>query len=334
MILFILFSVYLVWPYFPAIAMGGVLAAVLFPLHERSLQKGWSTGRSVSTLTFAGVLVILIPVSLLILLGTKAAIEKIPAYVHDLGEGQAGFLQGMPLVDWVQQTLEPYVHVDLADLKSNLRDFAQKVISQAGVLLSGLLSSIPKLALQLALTVVSAVFFLLESHRIGYLVKTNPLFSYVETKQLIRSFQGLCSSMVLATVVTGFAQAIVIGIGALIAGVSNVTLIAFAVFMMSFIPVVGSAPLTFALAALQFLQSGVTSGVIMIVFAIMAAMVDNFVRPWVMGSGSSMHPLVAIVSVIAGLEAFGFPGLFLGPLVIGLTIDMFRVISTPKAPAH
>lgn len=313
--------------------MGAVLAVVLLPLHERLLSRGWSQTRSVVSLTTFGALVLLIPLSLLILLGTKAAIEKIPGYMHEI-ENQTGFLQGMSFVDWFQQTLEPYFHVDLADLKANLKDAAQKVFTQAGTLLSRLVSSIPNLLLQMALTIVSAVFFLLESHRIGYLARTNPLFSRSETNQLIRSFQGLCSSMVLATVVTGFAQALVIGVGALAAGLSNVTLISFAVLMMSFIPVVGSAPLTFSLAAIQFLQNGVTPGVVMLVSALVATMVDNFVRPWVMGSGSSMHPLVAIVSVIAGLDAFGFPGLFLGPVVIGLSIDMFRITTIPKAPAH
>jgi hypothetical protein len=42
-------------------------------------------------------------------------------------------------------------------------------------------------------------------------------------------------------------------------------------------------------------------------------MVDNFIKPWLIGFGIQMPMLLTILGVFGGLIAFGFLGLFIGP---------------------
>lgn len=55
--------------------------------------------------------------------------------------------------------------------------------------------------------------------------------------------------------------------------------------------------------------------------------VDNFIRPYFISEGSKVHMLVAFIGGVGGLAAWGFLGLFLGPLIVTLFVfflDSYR----------
>jgi predicted PurR-regulated permease PerM len=51
---------------------------------------------------------------------------------------------------------------------------------------------------------------------------------------------------------------------------------------------------------------------------------DNFLRPMLISGRAEVPTLAVFVGVIGGLSAFGFIGLFLGPIVLGLLVALFR----------
>jgi len=52
--------------------------------------------------------------------------------------------------------------------------------------------------------------------------------------------------------------------------------------------------------------------------------VDNFLRPMLISGRSELPTLAVFIGVMGGLSAFGFIGLFLGPIVLGLLVALFR----------
>ena len=52
--------------------------------------------------------------------------------------------------------------------------------------------------------------------------------------------------------------------------------------------------------------------------------VDNFLRPFLISGRAEVPTLAVFIGVIGGLAAFGFIGLFLGPIVLGLLVALFR----------
>ena len=52
--------------------------------------------------------------------------------------------------------------------------------------------------------------------------------------------------------------------------------------------------------------------------------VDNFLRPMLISGRAEVPTLAVFVGVMGGLSAFGFIGLFLGPIVLGLLVALFR----------
>jgi predicted PurR-regulated permease PerM len=76
-----------------------------------------------------------------------------------------------------------------------------------------------------------------------------------------------------------------------------------------------------AVAALAF-QGHYPQAGILLAFGALISSVDNFLKPLLI-SGSSPLPTIAVfIGVLGGLAAFGMIGLFLGPVVIALTLAL------------
>jgi len=52
---------------------------------------------------------------------------------------------------------------------------------------------------------------------------------------------------------------------------------------------------------------------------------DNIIRPWVVSGRVELHPLILLFFILGGVEAFGFLGLFLGPVVASILAVLFRM---------
>jgi predicted PurR-regulated permease PerM len=109
-----------------------------------------------------------------------------------------------------------------------------------------------------------------------------------------------------------------VGFACLVTGTPNAILFALVSFIASFIPVVGTAPVTLSLTIWAFSTGTATEGIIFVVTIAAVALVDNLLRPLVMKGGAEMHPLIAFIAAFGGLSTFGFYGLFVGPVVAGL----------------
>ena len=49
-------------------------------------------------------------------------------------------------------------------------------------------------------------------------------------------------------------------------------------------------------------------------------------RPWVLAGRVELHPMVLLFFILGGVEAFGFLGLFLGPVVASVLAAVFRML--------
>ena len=131
---------------------------------------------------------------------------------------------------------------------------------------------------------------------------------------------------------TALAQAVVAGIGFLIAGVPGVALLALLTFFASVVPVVGTA-LVWVPAAIWLFHQGSTGwGIFMLIWgALVVANLDNIVKPWLISQGSNMPFILIFFGVAGGALSFGFIGVFLGPTLLAVG---FRLVEEWSAGAR
>ena len=72
----------------------------------------------------------------------------------------------------------------------------------------------------------------------------------------------------------------------------------------------------------------------MIIWGVLpVSLIDNIVRPWAMKGKAQLPAIPLLFAVIGGLQAFGFVGLVIGPLVFSLLmsiLDIYKRSFSPK----
>jgi len=94
----------------------------------------------------------------------------------------------------------------------------------------------------------------------------------------------------------------------------------------SFIPIMGSALVTVPAIIYLLLigKIGAAIGLAVISFAIIGT-IDNFLQPKLVESKTNIHPLLILLSILGGLQFYGFAGFILGPLTLSVTMALIDI---------
>jgi predicted PurR-regulated permease PerM len=124
---------------------------------------------------------------------------------------------------------------------------------------------------------------------------------------------------------TALVQGILVGIGFLVAGLPSPLVFGVLAALFALVPFVGTV-IIWGPAALFLLTRGeVGHATFLAVWGIVVVgTVDNFLRPMLISGRASVPTLAVFVGVMGGLAAFGFIGLFFGPIVLGVLVALFR----------
>lgn len=133
---------------------------------------------------------------------------------------------------------------------------------------------------------------------------------------------GTLTEFVKVQVFVAAIDAVGIGIGAAILQLPLVVPIAIAVFLGSFIPIIG-AVVTGALAVfIALIYKDLAIAIIMLAIVLLVQQVEShLLQPLIMGNAVKVHPLAIVLSVAAGGYLAGIPGaLFAVPVVATLNV--------------
>ncbi|MES3022314.1 MAG: AI-2E family transporter [Pseudomonadota bacterium] len=131
---------------------------------------------------------------------------------------------------------------------------------------------------------------------------------------------------------TALAQAIVAAIGFAIAGVPAVALLSVATFIGSLVPI--GPPIVWGGAAVWLFTEGRTGwGIFMLIWGlVLISGVDNVVKPMLISQGSDLPFLLVLLGVLGGVLAFGFVGLFIGPVLLAVGYTLLRDWIATRSP--
>jgi predicted PurR-regulated permease PerM len=173
--------------------------------------------------------------------------------------------------------------------------------------------------IQLALSIFVAFFLFRDGLAAGGLLTTAvERIGGEPGKHLLTVAGKTIRGVVYGILGTALLQAIVTGIGLLIAGVPGAALLALLTFFASVIPVVGTG-LIWIPAALWLFHQGATGwGIFMLVWGVGVSNIDNFVKPWLISQGSDLPFILIFFGVVGGALTFGFIGVFIGPTLLAV----------------
>jgi predicted PurR-regulated permease PerM len=116
-------------------------------------------------------------------------------------------------------------------------------------------------------------------------------------------------------------QALLAGIGFKMAGIPSAGLLAFAVMLLAIIQI-GAAIVLLPVIIWIWMDKDFTTALLLTVFLGLVGVLDNILKPLVMGRGLTTPTLVIFIGVIGGTLAHGIVGLFIGPIVLSVAWEL------------
>lgn len=100
---------------------------------------------------------------------------------------------------------------------------------------------------------------------------------------------------------------------------------------LSLMPAIGGSLVWLPVAIYLLATGAIWQGLILIAFgALVIGLVDNFLRPVLVGKDTKMPNYVVLISTLGGLEMFGLNGLVIGPAIAAMFIVAWQTFSTSK----
>jgi predicted PurR-regulated permease PerM len=170
-------------------------------------------------------------------------------------------------------------------------------------------------------------FFADGAQMVQALVRLTPLESG-RTQELIDQFENLTRAVVVATLLSAVVQGLLAGVGYYAAGVGSLVLLTALTMLLTLVPVVGSA-IVWAPVCLWLLavEGHTTAAVLLAIYCVaVVSTVDNLIKPWVLRGRSNLHPLLALLSILGGVQALGPIGIFVGPMVVAFLQTLLNMV--------
>ena len=326
-------GVYLVLqPFLSAIVWAAILAATTWPVFDRIVRRTGSPGLAA---TLMSLLILTVAVAPFVIAGATLAenFNRMSDFTRNvISSGPPdppSWLARLPFVGERAAVYWASFAHDGAALMDELKRFmepARQFAYRAGAVVGDGL-------LQLTLSVLIAFFFFRDGEAVMARVRA-AVSRIAPTRGLhmLEVASATTRAVVYGILGTALAQGVLMAIGLLIVGIKAAPLLGLLTFFLSPVPV--GPPLVWIPTGLWliFSQGETAWGIFLLVWgALVVSTVDNVLKPMIISHGSDLPFILVMLGVFGGVLAFGFIGVFLGPVLLALG---FALVKEWAAPAH
>jgi predicted PurR-regulated permease PerM len=324
---------WILWPFYGSVFWGTVLA-ILFARPYRRLLTSMRQKRTLAALATVLIvlMIVILPltlISVLLLQEGFSVYERVQSGELNIGQYFQQVFDALPA--WVTDLLDRFGLTNLGlmqeRLSTGLVKSSQFLAAQALSIGQNTFHLIVNLFIVLYL-----LFFLLRdgddlTKRIRNAMPLHP----EQQRDLLNRFTTVIRATVKGNVVVAMVQGALGGLIFWFLGVHAPVLWGVLMAFLSLLPV-GSA-LIWLPVAIYFLVTGaIWQGVVLIAFSVLViGLVDNILRPILVGKDTKMPDYVVLISTLGGLAVFGLNGFVIGPVVAAMFIAVWDIVASSRA---
>lgn len=314
-------------PFMAALLFAAVICLSTWPAF--SWLKARLGGRSsLTALLFAlgMLLAIAFPVALAangLVTHSAQAIDVVRGYLDHGPIELPGWLTGVPFLgSWIDE----YWH-QLIGSREELAGLAKRLVQPAKGFLFAVGASAGEGFLQILLAIFVAFFLYRDGDRVAALIRDGMarLAGSEQGVSVVTTAQNAIKGVVYGLIGTALAQAAVALVGFLVAGVPGAVLLSALTFVLSLVPM-GPVFIWGGAAAWLYAQGQSGWAIFMVAYgALVISSVDNLLKPILMSRAGGLSMLLVVLGVFGGAVAFGFIGIFLGPVLLAVAWSLTNV---------
>jgi predicted PurR-regulated permease PerM len=336
-LLVVLITIAFIWilqPFYGAIFWATMLAILFGPMFRRLTLVG-RTRRTPAALltTFVIVVLVIMPAAIL----TGMLVQEGLGVYQRVQSGELNFVRYLEQViavlpAWASGWLEESGLTDFATMQQRLSAGLMKGVqffaTQAFTVGSNTLEFIVAFFIMLYL-----LFFLLrDGDRLARRIRSAVPLEHTLQQNLTAKFAAVVRATIKGSLVVAAVQGALGGVILWILGIHAPVFWGVVMAFLSLLPAVGTA-LVWAPVAIYFLVTGsLVKGIVLIAFGVFViGMVDNVLRPILVGKDTKMPDYIVLISTLGGMAVFGINGFVIGPLIAAMFIAVWDTVAQANA---
>lgn len=147
-------------------------------------------------------------------------------------------------------------------------------------------------------------------------------------RQLLEQFSLVVRSVVLATFLAAFAQGIATTLALWLFGFDHLFVLLIIATVSALIPIAGTWLVWLPCAIILFTGGHwIQASLLTLYGAMFVSFLDNVVRTYVLNNDTKLHPLLAFISILGGLQVMGLWGVFIGPIVASCLHALVKIFN-------
>jgi predicted PurR-regulated permease PerM len=320
-------------PFYGAVLWAIVVAVIFAPVNGRLLKAmGGRPTLAASVTVLIVIAMVLLPLAII---ATSLAREATSLFAKmQSGEYDfTGYIQRIfdALPAWVIGWLDRFNLTNLSGLRETLTSGLMK----GGQLLAPQALSIGMntfdFVISLGIMLYLLFFLLRDGRRLAERIKEALPLAPDRKSALFARFADVVRATVKGGVLVAMAQGALGGLAFWFLGIHAPILWAVLMAFLSLLPAIG-AGLVWVPVAVYFLATGaIWQGLGLIAYGVLViGLVDNVLRPFLVGKGSKLPDYVVLISTLGGIEVFGLHGFVIGPLIAAIFMVTWDIFATSR----
>ncbi|NJC25022.1 AI-2E family transporter [Neolewinella antarctica] len=318
----------MIGPFVLTVLWAVVLAIIFYKLY-RWLLKMFGVKRKSMAAALTCVLVLLFVIVPFILI-CLALFNQVTGLYASI---QNGDVDPNVILDYVDRelpkvgsTLETY-GINVGDLREKLNGYVAQAGEAVAAQALAVTSNIINIFIQFTLMLYLLFFFLKDGRTIvRKSIDTVPLGN-VRERTLVQRFTQVSRATLKGTVIVAITQGAIGGILFWIVGIPAPVLWGVVMTFLALLPIGGSAIVWVPASIILFIQGETANAIVVVaVGALIIGLVDNLLRPLLVGRDTGMPDYLVLISTLGGISIFGLSGFVIGPTVAALFVTVWEMM--------
>ncbi len=333
--LFLLYQLYRVLaPFLGPIVWAGLLTMLFYPLYLRMLRavRGNATVAA-AALTAVVTIAIVLPTASLSTVVTQQSVGLYQQLTDWVRSGQ--------LNARVEQVRESTVgrmvqRLSRQGWEIDWGAIVQRAADTTSTQVTAVARNVAVFVFDFTIMLFTLFFFFRDGDRMFASLRTLIPMDPVYKDAIFRRLYDTLSAVMRGMVVTALVQGALVWLGLAVLAVPYAAFLGVAAGLMSLVPLVGSAAVWIPCAVYLAVAGLPLRAVGLLAYgALVVSMVDNVLRPLVIGGRTRLPTLFLFFGILGGVEAYGILGIFLGPVLLSIVMSFVQIYqeqyATPDA---
>ncbi|MFA5103955.1 MAG: AI-2E family transporter [Candidatus Margulisiibacteriota bacterium] len=324
-IIFLIIMLAIIWPFYRSISTALICTILAIPAFNYIKSIVRSRTISAATCILLIIFALVLPF-VFIMVQVFNEINDIAAVLSNtMKPGQIekalDFISGNPYISPVKMFIEQQIASLEIDLLGGAYQAAESLAKYMASHSIALIKNITWFIAEIFIVLISVFFMLKDSDKLIKTVKSFSPFKPEETSILLSKIRDTVYATVFGGIIVALAQGTLGGIGFYLLGLPSPVLWGTVMALLAMIPFLGAPVVWFPVVVVLLMKGLLFKAVMLFIWgAFVVGLVDNLLRPIVIGSRTQLHPLLVFFSVFGGLILIGPIGIFIGPVMLSLTL--------------